>query len=138
VFIDEIHLLLPARLSLRRINIEICDNFLSMARKQNTEIYGTTQTARKVDIRFREEADYVYKVKKYAYLDNNWFDIDHNVSFGPEVPVRIYCRVYSLQEEIPKLTSVFTLDANKCYSLYDTYEIIKIRNLPDLTAKAKK
>ena len=69
VLLDEIHLLLPSRRSLSKRNTEICDNFLSMARKQNTEIIGTTQTARKVDIRFREEADYVYQCTKYVFND---------------------------------------------------------------------
>ena len=132
VMLDEVHLLLPARLSLRRVNIEICDHFLSMARKQNTEIFGTTQTMRKVDIRFREEADYIYYCTKYAYYQSSWHEILHNLPMPATIPIMIEV----LREETFSGTiKTLRFIGNPLYTLYDTYQIVKVRNLPDLKGR---
>src|SRR3990172_9831934 len=67
VIIDEIHLLLPARNSMAKKSRLICDGFLSMVRKKGLEVYGSTQTLRKVDIRFREESDFNYLCRKFIF-----------------------------------------------------------------------
>ena len=78
VILDEVHLLLPARNSMSTRNREICDSFLSMVRKKKLIIYGTTQTERKVDIRFREEKDFFYMCRKFAFVKKKWEEVLHN------------------------------------------------------------
>jgi len=130
VLIDEVHLLLPSRRALSRLNTEICDNFLSMARKQNTEIFGSTQTLRKVDVRFREEADYIYQCTKYVYNENTntWVEALHTHIFDDSVPILIEVEVtetYSLEQK----TIIFL--GNEYFNMFDTRQVIKIEGLPD-------
>ncbi len=126
--IDEIHLLLPARLSLRKINREICDNFLSMARKQNNSIYGTTQTLRKVDVRFREEADYIYYCNKYAWNKDSetWVEVLHSLPFHESVPIMINLEV---EETYSGNTIKTFFRGNDYYNLFDTTQIVKVVGL---------
>lgn len=135
VMIDEIHLLLSARRSLSNINVEVCDKFLSMARKQGTEIYGTTQTMRKVDIRFREEADYIYYCSKYAYYNGNWIEILHNYNLPKEVPLMIKADVHEVYSG-NVVTTGFV--ANKYFDFYDTTQIIRIEGLAEYLKSKKK
>jgi len=130
VFIDEIHLLLSARRWHSKINQKICDNFLSMARKQNTEVHGTTQTLRKVDIRFREEADYIYYCKKYVYDANNqrWNEVLHTFPFPKEVPILIDIeREDTYSHEIERYHFI----GNDYFDKFDTYQVVKIEGLPE-------
>lgn len=128
VFIDEIHLLLSARLFMKRTSIKICDSFLSMARKQETEIYGTTQTARKVDVRFREEADYIYYCSKYAYDGNKWVEVLHNFNLDATIPIMIHIEV---EETFSGNFSRLFFKGNDYYSLYDTMQVVKVEGLPE-------
>ena len=129
VLIDEIHLLLPSRRALSNLNTEICDNFLSMARKQNTDIFGSTQTMRKVDIRFREEADYIYVCNKYVYneLSKQWVEALHTHVFDKNVPILIEVDV---TETYSGETKTMIFMGNDYFDLYDTREIVKIKGLP--------
>lgn len=132
--LDEIHLLLPSRLALRKINQEICDNFLSMARKQHNEVYGTTQTLRKVDIRFREEADFVYYCTKYAYIKGQWVEVLHNFNLHPKTPIMV------AGERIETYSGIgvkFNFIGNEYFEMYDTYQIIKIGGLDEAMKKKK-
>lgn len=125
VILDEVHLLLPARNSLSSRNRIICDNFLSMARKQNTQIFGSTQTSRKVDIRFREEADYVYTCvrRKYDPKSKRWVEIMHNQNLDPKIPIMIDVEVLQVQSK--KIINLY-FRANPFYKLYNTFEVVKI------------
>lgn len=133
--LDEVHLILPARLSMRAVNVEICDSFLSMARKQNNEIYGTTQTMRKVDIRFREEADYIYYCTKFAYLNNKWVEVLHDSMTKKETPVMIEV---TIEETFSGNIIKTAFMGNKFYDLFDTKEIIRIKGLQEALEKKKK
>lgn len=128
VFIDEIHQLLPARASGRKINRKICDGFLSMVRKQGLEIYGTTQTRRKVDIRFREEADYEYFCEKYAFIDNEWCQVGHNQDLDRDIPINIKVKV--METSTFQIVDTF-FHGNPYFDMYDTSQIINIIEVDD-------
>lgn len=123
VLLDEIHQLIPARRSLSKRNVEICDNFLSMVRKQGLEVYGTTQTLRKVDIRFREEADYLYVTEKYILQNNQWIRYTHNENLPKSVPIMIKV---DITETYSNNTLSMNFMGNKFFDLFDTKQIIKV------------
>ena len=126
VILDEIHLLLPARASMRKINREICDGFLSMVRKKNLEVFGTTQTMRKVDVRFREEADYIYSATRYAFNKGEWFEVMHNQNLSKDVPIMIKLVI---QETFSNNVVEISFIGNKYFDLYDTSQIIKVKGI---------
>lgn len=126
VFIDEIHLLLSARNSMSKTSRKICDSFLSMVRKKNLDVYGTTQTMRKVDIRFREEADYIYVCERYYLRNRHWIKVLHNQNLDYETPVMIKVEC---TESFSGKQVQFHFLANKLYKLYDTFEIVKVKGL---------
>lgn len=130
VLLDEIHLLLSARRWQKKTNIRICDNFISMARKQRTDVYGATQTPRKVDVRFREEADYVYYCTKYVWDENKqeWIEVLHDYDFDLDTPIKIKIEVTEM--ETLKQKNFYFL-GNPYFRMFDTYQIVKVRGLPD-------
>lgn len=134
IILDEIHLLLPARNSMSKRNREICDSFLSMVRKKGLVIYGSTQTERKVDIRFREEADFIYRCTKYAFINGRWTYISQSKKLDKIVPINIKTEIWdSYTENI--LIQFFR--ANRLFDLYDTTQIIKVLGL-EIDKKEKK
>lgn len=133
--LDEAHLILPARLSMRAINIEICDSFLSMARKQNNEVYASTQTMRKIDVRYREEADYIYYCTKFAYLNGKWLEVLHDSLIKPDTPVMIEVRVEETYSGDMIKTAFI---GNRYYEMFNTKEIVKINGLREAMEKKKK
>jgi len=124
VIIDEIHLLLPARNCMSAKSRAICDGFLSMVRKKGLVVYGTTQTERKVDVRFREEKDYLYICKKYAYINNRWTEVLHNQNLNKNIPIKINLDV---QEMFSKEIISINFNGNQYFDLYDTSQIITIK-----------
>lgn len=126
VILDEIHQLLPARNSTSRRNREICDSFLSMVRKKGLEIYGTTQTPRKVDIRFREEADYWYMCRKFAFIKGNFIEIISNDNLNPKIPIIVRLDV---QEMITGNTINISFTGNSYFDLYDTTQVIIVEGI---------
>lgn len=128
VLIDEIHLLLPARNSMSKTSRLICDGFLSMVRKKGLVIYGTTQTARKVDVRFRDEADFIYYVKKfgYSYHLKQWSEIMHNQDLPKSVPLMIQADIF---ESFSEQWATLSIMGNQYYDMYDTRQIIRVIGL---------
>lgn len=123
VILDEIHLLLPARNSISIRNREICDGFLSMVRKKGLEVYGSTQTERKVDIRFREEKDFFYICNKYAYINKKWSEVLQNENLSRNVPIMIKV---DIQEQYSGNWIQQGFIANNYFNKYDTKQIIKV------------
>lgn len=123
VIIDEIHLLLSARNSMSKINREICDSFLSMVRKKGLIVYGTTQTERKVDIRFREEKDFFYICRKYAFINDKWVEVMHNQNLSKTIPIMVQL---DCTEMFSNQSLEFSFIANEYFNLYDTRQIIKV------------
>lgn len=126
VIIDEVHLLLSARNSMSRINREICDSFLSMVRKKGLEVYATTQTPRKVDVRFRDESDYIYRCTKYGFIGNKWIEILHNQDLPSSIMIMIKL---SIEETYSNNCISSSFHANPLFKLYDTRQIIQITGL---------
>jgi len=126
IILDEIHQLLPSRRSLSNRNVKIVDGFLSMVRKKNLEVYGTTQLEYKVDVRFRDEWDFLYHCKKFIFINGDLSPILHNQNLDVKIPIIVeFCVIdrYTNQRKF------FRLDANPIFSMYDTTEIIKIKGL---------
>lgn len=126
VILDEIHLLLPARNAMSKTSREICDSFLSMVRKKNLEVYGSTQYERKVDIRFREEKDFFYLCEKYAFINKEWVKILHNQDLSKKIPIMIKV---NCQEMFSGNILSNSFLANQLFNLYDSRQIIKIKGL---------
>lgn len=130
VFLDEIHLLLGARNFMNKINKKICDSFLSQARKQELEIYGTTQLLRKVDVRFREEADYIYECNKFIHINGAWIPYTKysHLKISEKIPVMISVSKYDTYDG---QSSDYTFIANDLFNSYDTKQIVKVEGLED-------
>jgi hypothetical protein len=126
ILLDEVAQLLPARRSMKKSSVSIVDGFLSMARKLNVEIWGTTQTPRKVDVRFREEADYIYFCDKFAFKNYQWMKVLHNQNLAVNIPLMVSLQVI---ETISGEQIKYSFLANPYFSMYDTKQIIKVRGL---------
>lgn len=126
VILDEIHLYLSARYSMSKTSRMMCDSFLSMVRKKGLVVMGTTQTERKVDIRFREEKDYLYMVDKFAYINKEWVKVMHNQDLPKNIPIMIKATV----EETYAGSSIdISFIGNEYFNYYDTRQIINIEGL---------
>jgi hypothetical protein len=134
VIIDEVHQLLPSRRSTSKINISIVDGFLSMVRKKGLQVYGSCQTARKVDVRFREEADYWYLTEKFAQLDGNWIKISGSQEIPPDTPIKIKLMV--CQSFSDSIKTIF-FDGNPLYEFYSTNEVVMVRGIEQSKDKRK-
>ena len=128
VIIDEIHLLLSARNSMSRQNRLICDGFISMVRKMGLNVLGSTQTERKVDVRFREEKDFLYACNKYAYINNKWEEVLHNQNLNKTIPIMICLDV---REEFSMNWITMSFLGNNYFNLYNTEEVVKITGIDD-------
>jgi len=124
ILIDEIHQLLPARNSLSKTSRKICDSFLSMIRKKGIELYGTTQTPRKVDVRYREEVNFITTCSKYAFLNKKWVKTDKELN--SDIPCIIKTETINIFTSSSKKNTIY---ANRFYNLYDTNQIIMIEGV---------
>ena len=125
VIIDEIHILLPSRNSMQVRSRKICDGFISMIRKKNLEVYGTTQFERKVDIRIRDEKDFYYICSKWSFLNNKWGEILHNQNMSKKIPTMIKLNIIEMFSYAELETSFI---ANPYYNMYDTNQVIQIED----------
>jgi len=128
VLIDEIHIFLSNRRSMSKVNIEVTDNFINQIRKQNLELVGTTQRLRKVDIKLREEIDYLYNCERYARIKNTWIKIEHNQNLDKKIPIMIMYSIKHLENDVEQVDYDFFV-GNKLFDKYDTFQIIKIKGL---------
>jgi len=126
VILDEIHLYLSARYSMSKTSRMMCDSFLSMVRKKGLVVMGTTQTERKVDVRFREEKDYFWIINKYAYVKGHWSNVMHNQNLDPKIPLMIKCEI---EETFQGSTIETSFLGNSYFKYYDTKQIINIEGL---------
>jgi len=126
VFIDEAHLLLSNRRSMSKINIEITNSFISQVRKQNLELYLSSQRFLKIDIKVRDETDYLYECKKWVYQNNAFIPAITNYNMPKKTPIIINVKITELStmesKEIPFL-------GNPYFKFYDTKEIIQIEGI---------
>jgi len=95
-----------------------------MVRKKGLIVYGTTQTERKVDIRFREEKDYSYICSKYGFINKAWTEIIHNQNLPKNIPIMIKLKV---QEIFSGQEIQISFLGNSFFNLFDTNQVIKIK-----------
>lgn len=123
VIIDEAHQLLPSRNSMSKRSRLIVDGFISMIRKKNLEVYMSTQTLRKIDIRIRDEMDIFYEAVKYAEIKGQLMQTRHNYNLDRSIPVYIHVtsvELYDMRKD------EFIFKGNPYFPLYDSSQIIKI------------
>lgn len=128
VILDEIHLLLSARNSMSKMSRLICDGFLSMVRKMGLTILASTQTERKVDVRFREEKDFLIACNKYVYTNKKWTEVLHSQNLNKKIPIMI---CMDIREEFSMKWITMSFLGNKFFDLYDTTEVVKVKGLND-------
>jgi len=126
VIIDEIHQLIPSRNAMSKRNREICDSFLSMVRKKGLILYGSTQTERKVDIRMREESDFVTECEKYIYKNKKFHHVVQSRTFPKKIPIIIKLKVFDTYTSNILETS---FRGNYLFDMFDTKQIIRITGL---------
>jgi len=126
---DEMHNVLSSRRFMKKLSIIICDGFISMVRKKDLDIFGTTQLLRKLDVRIRDERDYTYECYKYVYVNNewlNWIRPDREIPKDSPVMIQVDCYDMFNGEK-----STIYFKANDYYNLYNTREIVKIKGVED-------
>jgi hypothetical protein len=128
ILIDEIHIFLSNRRSMSSVNIEVTDKFINQIRKQNLELVGTTQRLRKIDVKLREEIDYLYNCERWAFLKKQWHKLEHNQMLNPEIPIMIKIVKKHLESDTPVVEDDCFV-GNKYFKLYDTMQIIRIKGL---------
>lgn len=129
VFIDELHLLLPNRRSMSKVNIEITNSFISQVRKQNLEFYGSSQRFLKNDIKVRDETDYLYECKKLIFENGTFKSSSSNINLDRKIPVVVSVKILEMSTMESKNISFI---GNPYFDLYDTKEIIKIEGIKEL------
>jgi hypothetical protein len=126
VFIDEAHLLLSNRRSMSKVNIEITNSFISQVRKQNLELYLSTQRFLKLDIKVRDETDYLYECKKLIFENGVFKTSSINLNLDKKVPIVVSVKITELSTMESKDISFI---GNPYFDLYNTKEIVKIEGL---------
>jgi len=129
VILDEAHLWgLNSRDAMSKKNKLITSQFLVQCRKQGVLLYVCSQYIRQLDVRVRENADYVLFCKKYLYNKT-----DHRVAaaiqsrnYRKGVPVIIEVEWNDIGQDKTAYQYFF---ANNLYRLYDTREVIKIQDI---------
>lgn len=114
--IDEIHLFIDSRTSMRKSN-RMASYFVVMNRKAGRMLAYTTQKWGQTDVRLRNNTDYIVKCKKLVsgkdtFIKLNMFDSD-----GKE--------------------NRFTLRANPYFKLYDTKQILNPFEQHETASKQK-
>jgi len=126
VFIDEAHLWgLDARSSNSKNNKLLVKKFISQVRKQGVTLYTATQYPRQLDVRVRENSDYIIYCKKYVWdgEEKKILDVVQSEHFKKNVDIIIevnIIRKYDSKE------GIIYFMANPLYDLYDTREVIEM------------
>lgn len=124
LLLDEAHLYLPARAALSKKSRLIVDGFLSMVRKKRLDVLGSTQLERKIDVRFREEKDYLFVCSKFLNVGGRWVEC-----VGARQPSgEVVIRVDALDCFSQRMRS-FAFGANVLYQRFDTDQIIRVDDL---------
>lgn len=126
VILDEGHQLLSSRNSMSKVSKEITNSFISMLRKQNVDLYISTQQEFKIDCRIRWEKDYLYACNKYAYVNKEWIKVLHNQDLDKDIPIMISLDV---MEMYTGSTIKYNFIGNEYFKLYDSRQIIRIKGL---------
>lgn len=125
VFIDEGYAWIEARASGRAIN-EYCSYVAFQLRKTQRQLFLTMQQFRSIDIRFRDEWDYLVTCERMPNGALNWRYWDFLFRI-------LYKRKMSIQENV-----LLYENAKKYFSYFDTNEIIEPYNWRGLEAELLK
>jgi len=129
VYMDEAHLILPARSSMKSSSKTIVDNFISMSSKQGLICIFSTQFPQKIDCRISQlETDYNVLCEKFVYINGEWQQTTKDAHELRSTPTIIQV---SIEQVYDGKINKFRLHANKYYNLYNRYEIINIDGLEE-------
>jgi len=134
VYIDEAHLVLPARGSMRKSSILIVDNFISMSSKANLICIFTTQFPEKIDMRISQlEKDYNVLAEKIVYENGTWHGTSKDAKELKDTPTIIMITVEQCFDgQIIKCPPIY---ANDYYKIYNRYEIVNIEGLDEASIR---
>lgn len=132
VILDEAHQLLPSRRSLSKVNVTVVDGFLSMVRKKGLIIFASTQLQKKIDVRFREESDYIYRCEKWVYLKGKWQQAVESEDYDIKIPIIISYLICQMGTGVILEKSFY---ANPYYKIYDTKQIIQVKGIKEENLK---
>jgi hypothetical protein len=76
--------------SLELVDTRTLANFLINEHPQTIAlIVAHLETERKVDVRFREEKDFLIACNKYAYTNTKWTEVLHSQNLNTKIPIMI-------------------------------------------------
>jgi hypothetical protein len=129
VFMDEAHLILPARSSMKSSSKHIVDNFISMSSKANLICIFATQYPNKIDSRISQlEKDYNVLAEKYIFNGERWIRTNKDAKELGDTPTIIEVTIEQVYDHT---ISKLRLWANAYYNLYNRYEIVNIEGLEE-------
>jgi len=124
VLLDEAHLWgLDARSSGSKTNKLLVKKFIVQVRKQDVTLYTATQLPRQLDVRVRENSDYIIYCKKYALKGTNLIEIVQSEHYPKAI--RMIVEVNVIRSFDYKEGKTYFL-ANTYYDYYDTTEVIQL------------
>lgn len=129
VILDEAHLWgLNSRDAMSKKNKLITSQFLVQCRKQGVLLYVCSQYLRQLDVRVRENADYILFCKKYLFdKDNNKVcEAVQSRNYRRDVPIIIEVEWNDIGQDKTAYQYFF---GNELYTLYDTREVIHIQDI---------
>lgn len=113
ILIDEVQIFFDSRRGMRKAAINF-SNFIQQIRKRNISIYGTTQYANTIDLRFRQHTDII------AY-PNFFKDLNVCEVLYVDVTTSEDILITNIEPKVVKIV----YDAKPIYPLYNTGEMIK-------------
>ena len=114
---------LNSRESMSKKNNKITSQFIVQLRKQDVHLFASAQLLRQLDVRVRENADYICEAKKFAIINGVLDDSAQAMNYPKKIPIIIevnVVRCYDSRE------AKIRFHANPLFSLYDTNEVIKL------------
>jgi len=124
ILLDEAHLWgLDARDFMGKKNKALVKQFIPQLRKQGTDLITSTQFPRQLDVRVKENSDYIVWVRKYLF-DKKRKKLLNTVQsqfYDPKAPIVVECNWVS-RDTMKEYKSYFI--ANKYYDFYNTREVI--------------
>jgi hypothetical protein len=106
-----------------------------MIRKRNLKLFCTTQTVRKPDIKLKEESDVFFYCRRKAFINGKWEFCKHNLEYDRKVPISVSITAED-QNTGERVETEFL--ANPYFNLYDSRQIIKVKNWNEYTKKKTK
>lgn len=126
IFLDEAHLWgLDAREAMSKKNRSIVKQFIVQVRKQGVDLVVATQFIRQIDVRVRDNAEFLLSAKKMVWDPKykKLFNCIQSKQYDNSVKVVVEILGYNNNTNSEFLLRRFV--ANDYYHLYDTREVIQ-------------